>query len=56
MEIRPVKKSQTGSVQVEQIVLVGTVAIGFATAVVGLGSLLLSYHQAIEFVLVLPIP
>lgn len=45
-----------GTAQVEYIVLVATVAIGFAAATIPLGSLLLNYHWAIEFVLLLPVP
>ena len=49
-------KSNTGQTQVEQIVLVLTVAIGFAAAVVLLGNRLLAYHKTIETILALPIP
>ena len=47
---------EKGVTSVEQIVLVVTVAIGFAAAVVPLGSLLAGYHEAVEYVLWLPIP
>jgi hypothetical protein len=49
-------KSNTGQAHVEQIVLVLTVAIGFAAGVIWLGSRLLNYHKTIETVLALPIP
>ena len=45
-----------GTAQVEEIVLIATVAIAFAAASVPLGSLLLGYHQIIEYVLLLPVP
>lgn len=47
---------EKGVTSVEQIVLVVTVAIGFAAAVIPLGSLLAGYHEAVEYVLWLPIP
>ena len=47
---------ERGVTSVEQIVLVVTVALGFAAAVVPLGSLLAGYHEAVEYVLWLPIP
>ncbi len=47
---------ERGVTSVEQIVLVVTVAIVFAAAVVPLGSLLAGYHEAVEYVLWLPIP
>ena len=47
---------EKGVTSVEQIILVVTVAIGFAAAVVPLGSLLAGYHQAVEYVLWMPIP
>ena len=49
-------KSDRGTTQVEQLVLVSTVAIGFAVAVILLGKRLLNYHGDIERVLALPIP
>jgi hypothetical protein len=49
-------KSNSGATQVEQIVLVLTVALGFAAAAIPLGKILLDYHSAVEFVLALPIP
>ena len=45
-----------GAVQVEQMVLVASVAIAFAAGVMVLCKMLFSYHQAIEFTLSLPIP
>jgi hypothetical protein len=45
-----------GVAQVENVVLVAMVALGFAAAAVPLGSLLLDYHWAIEIVLLLPVP
>ncbi|MCP4677196.1 MAG: hypothetical protein GY854_17110 [Deltaproteobacteria bacterium] len=53
---KEVFKATHGSVYVEQVVLVVTVAIGFAAAVIPLGAMLLDYHATIEFVLGLPIP
>ena len=50
------RKCEKGVTSVEQIVLVVMVAIGFAAAVVPLGSLLAGYHEAVEYVLWLPIP
>jgi hypothetical protein len=47
---------QRGAVYLEQLVLIGLVAIGFAAAAVTLGPLLLGYHMGIELVLSLPIP
>jgi hypothetical protein len=47
---------EKGVTSVEQIVLVVTAAVGFAAAVVPLGSLLAGYHEAVEYVLWLPIP
>jgi Flp pilus assembly pilin Flp len=49
-------KSDSGQTQVEQIVLVVTVAIGVAAGVILLGSRLLNYHKTIESILALPIP
>ncbi|MCP4602004.1 MAG: hypothetical protein GY847_16055 [Proteobacteria bacterium] len=49
-------KSTSGSVYVEQVVLVSTVALGFAAAIIPLGAMLLNYHDMIEFVFGLPIP
>jgi hypothetical protein len=48
--------STKGSVSTEQVVLVATLAVGFVTAAVPLGKMLLDYHELIEFVLGLPIP
>ena len=48
--------SDRGTAGVEEIVLLATVAIGFAAASVPLGSLLLEYHQLIEWTLSLPVP
>ncbi len=53
---KEVFKATRGSIYVEQVVLVVTVAIGFAAAVIPLGAMLLNYHAAIELVLGLPIP
>jgi hypothetical protein len=47
---------QRGAVYLEQLVLIGLVAIGFSAAAVTLGPLLLGYHMGIELVLSLPIP
>jgi hypothetical protein len=47
---------QRGAVQIEQLVLIATVALPFAAAAAPLGGLLLGYHQGIELVLALPIP
>ncbi len=47
---------QTGTTTVEAVVLVLTVAIGFAAAVIPLGSLLSAYHQAVEYMLWMPVP
>ncbi len=49
-------RCEIGSVYVEQLVLVMTVALGFAAAALTLGPRLLAYHEAIEIVLSLPIP
>ena len=49
-------RRQAGAIQLEQLVLIVTVAIGFAAAAVTLGPLLLAYHEGIELVLSLPIP
>ena len=49
-------QSNRGSVYVEQIVLISTVAIGFVAAAVPLGIVLAKYHDLIELVLSLPIP
>jgi len=51
-----VATSEQGTTQVEHLILVITVALGFAAAAVPLGALLLGYHEGIEFVLALPIP
>ena len=48
--------AQRGATQLEQLVLIATVALGFAAAAVPLGGLLLGYHEGIELVLALPIP
>lgn len=48
--------AENGSVQVEQLVLVAMVSLGFASATLVLGPALLSYHTGIEFVLSLPVP
>ncbi len=45
-----------GTAQVEELVLIVTVVIGFVAATIPLGSLLLSYCEGIELVLALPIP
>ncbi len=50
------RRSEAGVTQVEYIVLVATVAIGFAAATIPLGALLLDYHWTIEFVLLMPVP
>ena len=55
-ELKKLLTSTKGQTYVEQVVLVSTVAIGFAAGVVLLGSLLLDYHKTIESVLALPIP
>ncbi|MBN2343617.1 MAG: hypothetical protein JXX29_19410 [Deltaproteobacteria bacterium] len=49
-------KDEIGSVQVEQLVLLAMVAIGFSAATVTLGPVLMSYHYGIEFLLSLPVP
>ena len=49
-------KSTRGSVSTEQVVLVATVAIGFVSAAIPIGNALLNYHEAIEFILGLPVP
>jgi len=46
----------SGTAQLEQVVLIVAVAIGFAAAAVPLGALLLGYHRGIEIVLALPVP
>jgi len=51
-----VGETQRGAAYLEQLVLIGLVAIGFAAAAVTLGPLLLGYHAGIELVLGLPIP
>ncbi len=48
--------STRGATYVEQVVLISTVAIGFAAGVILLGHRLLDYHTTIEFILALPIP
>ena len=45
-----------GTVSVEQIVILSTVAVGFVTAMVAVGPMLLNYHSSIEFVLAMPFP
>ncbi len=50
------RRRQLGTAQIEQLVLIVTVAVGFASAAVPLGSLLFAYHRSIEIVLALPIP
>ena len=45
-----------GAVQVEQIVLIATVAVGFAAATAPLLGLLVGLSRGIEIVLSLPIP
>jgi hypothetical protein len=50
------RRGQLGTAQIEQLVLIVTVAVGFASAAVPLGSLLFQYHRSIEIVLALPIP
>ncbi|MDD5306921.1 MAG: hypothetical protein PHU25_06320 [Deltaproteobacteria bacterium] len=45
-----------GVAQIEELVLVATVALTFAAAAIPLGALLLDYHAGIEAVLALPIP
>ena len=47
---------ERGATQVEQLVLIATVALAFAAAAGPLGGLLLGYHAGIELVLALPIP
>jgi len=49
-------RRSSGSTQIEQLILIVTVAIGFAAAAIPLGALLLGYHEGIEFVLALPVP
>ena len=49
-------KRDCGVAQLEALVLVVTVAIGFAGAAAVLGPLLLHYHETIELTLSLPIP
>jgi hypothetical protein len=53
---REILECRSGTAQVEEVVLVVTVAIGFAAAALPLGGQLLDYHLAIEWVLWLPIP
>ena len=48
--------SQRGATQVEQLVLVFSVAIGFAAAMIVLGNRLFNYYNTIERILALPIP
>ena len=50
------RENKRGATSVEHIVLVVTVAVGFAAATVPLGSLLAAYHEVVEYVLWLPIP
>ncbi|MDJ0763235.1 MAG: hypothetical protein QNJ97_09630 [Myxococcota bacterium] len=45
-----------GTTSVEELVLLATVAIGFAAGVIPLGTMLLEYHGIIECILGLPIP
>jgi Flp pilus assembly pilin Flp len=51
-----IPRNQQGATQVEHLILVITVALGFAAAAVPLGALLLGYHEGIELVLGLPVP
>ena len=50
------RERSRGVVQVEQLILVVTVAVVFAAAAAPLGILLFGYHGAVERVLLLPIP
>ncbi len=54
--VRELDLDARGATQIEHLILVITVAIGFAAAAVPLGALLLGYHDGIEFVLALPVP
>jgi Flp pilus assembly pilin Flp len=51
-----IMKSQKGTAQVEEVVLLALVALGFAGAVLTLGPALLGYYKAIEIVLCAPFP
>lgn len=55
-ETRSLMSSIKGSVTTEQVVLVATVAVGFVTAAIPIGKMLLDYHELVELVLGLPIP
>ncbi|MBN2527231.1 MAG: hypothetical protein JXR76_12625 [Deltaproteobacteria bacterium] len=55
-EKMPLTKHISGTAQVEEIVLLATVALVFAAATLVLGPALLNYHAGIETVLALPIP
>jgi len=48
--------SNKGTASVEEIVVLSTVAIGVAAATIPLGALLLNYHKAVEYILMMPIP
>ncbi len=55
-QLSAIRKNEQGTAMIEEVVLVATVAIGFAAAAVPLGRLLLDFHRAIEWILWLPIP
>jgi hypothetical protein len=52
----PIRRADRGTASVEQLVILATVAIAFAAAMLSLGPALLDYHSGIEFILSLPIP
>lgn len=54
--LKCVRKNETGTVYVEEVVLLTLVAVGFAAATMVLGPALLDYHAGIELVLSSPIP
>lgn len=50
------QKNESGSVFVEEVVLLTLVALGFALATSVLGPALMKYHAGIELVLSFPVP
>jgi Flp pilus assembly pilin Flp len=50
------QKNESGSVYVEEVVLLTLVALGFALATSVLGPALMKYHAGIELVLSFPVP
>ncbi len=50
------KKNESGSVYVEEVVLLTLVALTFALATSVLGPALMQYHAGIELVLSFPVP